>query len=135
MGKPLEIRRLARLRDLYQRHRPAVAVSVLLVLATCATAVLMAERTPGQLLYARDDFYINFGEARRLVGGTTYDEFPSTSTCAGWVLGMAGLIRLFGTDATLFLVGALNVAAGLVATWTLYRCLQPALPEKLTFFM
>jgi hypothetical protein len=119
----------------YQRNRPALAVCVVLVLATAATAVLMAEQTPGQFLYACDDFYINFGEARRLVDGTTYDEFPSTSTCAGWVLGMAGLIKLFGTDVTLILVGVINVAAGLVATWTLYRCLRPPFSEELTFFV
>jgi hypothetical protein len=135
MGKPLETLGASRVRDFYRSHRPALAVCVLLVLATSATAVLMAERTDGQFLYACDDFYINLGEARRLVDGTTYDEFPSTSTCAGWVLGMAGLIKLFGTDVTLFLVGAINVGAGLIATWALYRCLRPALPEELTFFM
>jgi hypothetical protein len=95
----------------------------------------MAEQTPGQFLYACDDFYINLGEARRLVDGTTYNEFPSTSTCAGWVLGMAGLIKLFGTDVTLLLVGVINVAAGIVAVWTFYRCLRPPFSEQLTFFM
>jgi hypothetical protein len=133
MERPLDIRRMAVARDFCHRHWPALAISALLISGSVVSAVLMAEETPGQFLYASDDFYINFGEARRLVDGTTYGEFPSTSSCAGWVLAMAGLIKLVGADVALFLVGAINVGAGVVATWTLYRIVRESLPRVLAF--
>jgi hypothetical protein len=135
LEKLLETRRAPVIRDWVRGRWPALVTCGLVIVGAVVSAVLMAARTPGQFLYACDDFYINLGEARRLVDGTTYGEFPSTSTCVGWVLGMAGLVRLVGADVTLFLVGPMNVCAGLVATWTLFHCVRRDLPPWLTFLV
>jgi len=93
----------------------------MMVVAVCVTAWLMAQRTGGEFLYGSDDFYINLGLARRLVDGTVRGEFPSGTTCAGWVLGMAALIKVAGASGAHCLAGVINLVAVLVMLWVVAR--------------
>ncbi len=118
------------------RQLPFLLTAALVVVGAGVTVWLMAQQSGGMFLYGSDDFYINLGLARRLVDGTAGGEFPSGSTCAGWIVGMAVLIKLTGAQVTHILAGVINLLAALLTLWVLGRYLKTRFsPARVLVFL
>jgi len=120
-------------REILAREWPFLTAACLLLVCLSYTLPFIMSECAARFFYPCDDFYINMGLARRLIAGTARGEFPSASTCAGWILFMSLAVAALGVKCALALPGTLNTLASLLALRAFNNHMKPQLPNSHVF--